>query len=135
MALLVTQAAEAIPMVMQATEAQVELAEAEAALAAEVVKTKVDVIMQELLRQEVMALSYSTTDMPDFPFFAVIKDNTVIGCGIHNAENKIQDPVQKIIYDDNDLTFVPMTLENSPTSIGMKYDTINNKFYMEENYA
>ena len=91
--------------------------------------------MQELLGQEEMALSYSTTDMPDFPFFAIIKDNTVIGCGIYNADNKIQDPIQKTVYDDSNLTFVPMTLENSPTSIGMKYDTINNKFYMEENYA
>jgi len=91
--------------------------------------------MQELLQQGEMALSYSTTDMPDFPFFAVIKDNTVIGCGIHNADNKIQDPIQKTVYDNSDLIFVPMTLENSPASIGMKYDTINNKFYMEENYA
>jgi hypothetical protein len=73
--------------------------------------------------------------VPDFPFFAVVENDIVIGCGFYNADNKIQDPVKKTIYDSNDLTFVPMTLENSPASIGMKYDTINNKFYMEESYA
>lgn len=91
--------------------------------------------MQELLVQEATALSFSTTDMPDFPFFAVVKDNTVIGCGLHNADSKIQDPIQKTVYDEDGLVFVPMTLENSPTFIGMKYDYINNKFYTEEENA
>ena len=77
-------------------------------------------------------MSSYTTDMPDFPFFAVIKEDIVIGCCFQGVDGKMYSPINKSLYNDEDMIFIPMVLENSPASIGMKYDKTNNKFFEGE---
>jgi hypothetical protein len=67
---------------------------------------------------------------PNFPFYAVIENEYVIDCAFPKDNNNIVSPVTKHIYTNNkDVLLVPMTEENSPAYIGMKYK--DNKFYYE----
>jgi hypothetical protein len=70
-------------------------------------------------------------DKPDFPMYAVLKENVVIDCGfgntetVYSANTAMKEPYQK----SDGFYFVEMTLENSPASFGMTYD--GSKFYFK----
>lgn len=60
--------------------------------------------------------------------YAIVCNQIVIDCGF--GDEIIQSPLTKKNYTKNDeYQFVAMTIENSPASIGMKYN--GNKFYFE----
>ena len=66
---------------------------------------------------------------PDFPFYAVVKNEYVVDCAFEK-NNDIVSPVTKHIYtNDKDILLIPMTEENSPVYSGMKFK--DNKFYYE----
>jgi hypothetical protein len=68
--------------------------------------------------------------MPDYLLFAVMENNIVIDCCFDN-DGKMISPLSKKEYKSDSITFIPMTLDNSPAEIGMSYDNTSNKFYLE----
>ena len=71
------------------------------------------------------------SDFPDFALYAVLKNNIVIDCGVGDIEKIVTSlHNNKQVYSKQDgFEFVQMTLDNSPATIGMKYN--GKQFYYE----
>jgi hypothetical protein len=67
--------------------------------------------------------------MPDFILYAVLKNNTVVDCGIGDNKEVLSLMSQQNYKAKDGFEFVEMTIQNSPAELGMIYN--NNKFYFE----
>lgn len=81
-----------------------------------------------------MVVSSSGTninDLPNFLMYSILKNNIVINFGFKNNDVFISAMDNKTEYTEKEgYTFIPMTLENSPSEIGMSYNGKN--FYFKE---